>query len=323
MKPFGIFALDPVYFQKQVITLQLTLEQLAEKVAKESKYPTLIICDRGMLDDKAYVTKQEWQTLLKHFSVKEFDWMNRYDLVFHLRTAALGKEKFYTLDNNNARTETPQEAREKDKKTLEAWLGHEKLKIIGNENSFEEKINQVIKEIYGELSKPYPIQIQRKYLVEQVDIEKIEKVTLVKLQLEQYVIESDDIEYIYRKTGKEKEEKYTLITKIDTPINNERITTQRNISAEEYCLNLPKEQLPMKKTRYCFESDNTYFRLDVFSNNLQILEVETTSPSDEIKIPNFLKISKEVTKNLDYRNSSLYKNSSFSPTKNKTLRKEK
>ena len=307
IRPFGNFALDTVEFQKQVITLQLTLEQLAEETAKQSKHPTIILCDRGMLDDKAYVTKKEWQALLKDFSSKEFDLMNRYDLVIHLRTAALGKEEFYTLDNNSARTETAEEAREKDKKTLEAWLGHEKLKIIGNENSFEEKIKQVVKEIYGALSKPYPLQIQRKYLVEKVDLEKIEKVKLVKLELEQYIIESGSIEYIYRKTGKDGEEKYTLITKIDTEINNERITTQRKISEEEYYLNLPKEDMPIKKTRYCFEYQNEYFRLDIFHNGLQMLEVETTSSNEDVSIPKFMKIKEEVTNNTDYRNASLYK----------------
>lgn len=307
IRPFGNFALNTVEFQKQVITLQLTLEQLAEEAAKQSKYPTIILCDRGVLDDKAYVTKKEWQNLLKDFSTKEFDLMNRYDLVIHLRTAALGKEEFYTLDNNSARTETVEEAREKDKKTLEAWLGHEKLKIIGNENSFEEKIKQVVKEIYGALSKPYPLQIQRKYLVEEVDLEKIETEKLVKLELEQYVIESGSIEYIYRKTGKDREEKYTLITKIDTEINNERVTTQRKISEEEYYSNLSKEETPIKKIRCCFAYQNEYFRLDIFHNGLQMLEVETTSSNEDVSIPKFIKVQEEVTNNTDYRNASLYK----------------
>ena len=140
-----------------------------------------------------------------------------------------------------------------------------------------------------------------------MDLEKIEKVKLVKLELEQYIIESGSIEYIYRKTGKDGEEKYTLITKIDTEINNERITTQRKISEEEYYLNLPKEDMPIKKTRYCFEYQNEYFRLDIFHNGLQMLEVETTSSNEDVSIPKFMKIKEEVTNNTDYRNASLYK----------------
>ena len=36
----------------------------------------------------------------------------RYDAVFHLVTAANGAERFYTLENNQARSETPQQARD-------------------------------------------------------------------------------------------------------------------------------------------------------------------------------------------------------------------
>ena len=306
VRPFGDFAINTIEFQKQVIKLQLTLESIADEVANQSNKPVIILCDRGVLDDKAYVTKKEWQQLLKEFKVKELDLMNRYNLTLHLRTAALGKEEFYTLDNNTARTETIEEARQKDKKTLEGWLGHENLKIIGNETSFNEKINQVIREIYDTLAKPYPTQIQRKYLIEKIDLSKIEEIKLVKLSIEQYMIESGNIEYIYRKTGKEEEEKYTLITKIDTDINNERITTRRLISEEEYYGNLSKEK-PVQKTRYCFEYKNQYFRLDIFENGLQMLEIEPSSNKREITLPDFIKVEKEVTDDKEYRNSSIYK----------------
>ena len=306
VRPFGDFAINTIEFQKQVIKLQLTLESIADEVANQSNKPVIILCDRGVLDDKAYVTKKEWQQLLKEFKVKELDLMNRYNLTLHLRTAALGKEEFYTLDNNSARTETVEEARQKDKKTLEGWLGHENLKIIGNETSFNEKINQVIREIYDTLAKPYPTQIQRKYLIEKIDLSKIEEIKLVKLSIEQYMIESGNIEYIYRKTGKEEEKKYTLITKIDTDINNERITTRRLISEEEYYGNLSKEK-PVQKTRYCFEYKNQYFRLDIFENGLQMLEIEPSSNKREITLPDFIKAEKEVTDDKEYRNSSIYK----------------
>ena len=120
------------------------------------------------------------------------------------------------------------------------------------------------------------------------------------------MIESGNIEYIYRKTGKEDEEKYTLITKIDTAINNERITTRRLISEEEYYGNL-SEETPVQKTRYCFEYKNQYFRLDIFKHGLQILEIEPSSNKGEITLPDFIKVEKEVTDDKKYRNSSIYK----------------
>lgn len=306
IKPFGENGIDSIEFQKQVITLQLTLENLAQKTATLDNKKVIILCDRGIIDDKAYVETKVWKDLLKEFSSKEFDLMSRYDLVLHLRTAALGKEEFYTLDNNSARTETPQEARDKDQKTLDAWLGHEKLKIIGNDTSFENKIKSVISEIYNVLNRPAPLQIQTKYLVNNIDLAEVEKTKLVKLELEQYVIMDGEKELTYRKTGKDQEEKYTLVTKIDTLINNERITTQRNITEEEYYDNKDEKIVPIKKVRYCFEYKNQYFRLDIFDDGLKVLEQEETDKTKKINLPPFIKVEKEITSDITYRNSALF-----------------
>lgn len=46
------------------------------------------------------------------------------DFVVHLVTAADGAEQHYTTVNNSIRTETPEEARILDKKTLDAWNDH-------------------------------------------------------------------------------------------------------------------------------------------------------------------------------------------------------
>ena len=51
----------------------------------------------------------------------EFD---RYNAVFHMVTAADGASAFYTLENNQARTETPEQAVDLDRRTQKCWLGH-------------------------------------------------------------------------------------------------------------------------------------------------------------------------------------------------------
>jgi len=63
------------------------------------------------------------------------DWRDRYDGVFHLVTAANGKEEFYTTANNLARRESAEEAREQDGRIQEAWLGHPHLRVIDNSRS--------------------------------------------------------------------------------------------------------------------------------------------------------------------------------------------
>ena len=324
IRPFGPYAMDMAEFQKYVIGLQMDLENYAETSAENDSNPCLIVCDRGILDDRAYVSEKVWNNLLNAWKVTNFDLMNRYDLVLHLRTAALGKEEFYTLDNNNARTETPAEAREKDQKTLEAWLGHEKLKVIGNEMTFQDKIRKVVEEIYRSLEKPYPLQIQYKYLVSNLDPSKLNQLQFVKLELEQYITEENGTEKIYRKTGRDGEEKYTVITKMDTDIAHERITTSRLITDVEYYQNMPLKMTPIRKTRYCFEYQNQYFRLDRFENGLQLLEVEPTTVKQPVALPDFMTIEKEVTDDVWYRNSSVFKRqNSFANCSNQKLLQKK
>lgn len=306
IKPFGENAIDIIEFQRNVIDLQMKLEEIADKNAKLSEKDVIILYDRGIIDDKAYVTNEEYKELLKELGKSELEVMGRYDLVIHLRTAALGKEEFYTLDNNTARTETKEEAREKDKKTLEAWLGHEKLKIIGNDTDFDTKIDNVVYEIYESLGKPYPIQRQYKYLIKDLDIEKLNDIKLIKLEIEQYIEKEDNKDIMYRRTTKDNESKYTVITKTDTNINNERITTERKITEKEYYENINIEEIPIIKNRYCFEYKDQYFRIDIFNDGLKILEIEETNKTKKQVIPDFIKIQEEITNNPDYRNSSLY-----------------
>lgn len=307
IKPFGNFAIDIIEFQRYVINLQLKLEDLADHLARETKEKTIIICDRGIPDDRAYVTEDEYLMLLKEFGKRELEVMENYQLTLHLRTAALGKEEFYTLANNKARTETIEEAREKDQKALEAWLGHESLRIIGNETNFEEKKSRVIREIYEKIGKPYPTQRQYKYLIDRIDLDHLNHTKLVKLEIEQYIIDHEEKqEIIYRKTTKDEDVKYTAITKIDTDIHNERIIKKRKISEEEYYDSISTDSIPIIKNRYCFEYQDQYFRLDIFDDGLKILELEETNKTKKRVIPDFIEIIEEITDNVEYRNSSLY-----------------
>jgi hypothetical protein len=66
-----------------------------------------------------------------------------------LNSAANGAEKFYTLDNNVARSEGLEVARHLDKKTLEAWTGHPHLTVVPNVEgeSFEDKLNRAVRAV--------------------------------------------------------------------------------------------------------------------------------------------------------------------------------
>lgn len=310
-KPFGDNPIDILEFQRYVLEMQLNKEKLFEKIAENTQQDTIILCDRGIMDNRAYINNKQFRQLLKEFELNEMEIMSSYDLVLHLVTAADGAEEYYTTANNTARTETPEQARALDKKTLNSWIGHENLSIITNNGNFDDKLHSVIRAIYETLDVPYPIQTQYKYIVEEVDREKLAECLPVKLELEQFFTNGNDKENtMVRKTTKDGDSTYSSTTKRDTANASERITTSRRITDRDYneLLNQTEDK-PIRKYRYCFTYNKQYYRLDLFEEpeGLMILETGLTNENSIVDIPDFIKVKKEITEDLEYRNANIYR----------------
>jgi hypothetical protein len=131
--------------QHTVMDMQMSLEDSFERVLRAKGKPAVLLCDRGLMDGSAYMSNEDWDLLLQERSMNSADIREgRYNAVFHLVTAAEGAERFYTLDNNDARTETPEEARKLDLLSRAAWLGHPKHFVIDNNTDFEGKMNKLV-----------------------------------------------------------------------------------------------------------------------------------------------------------------------------------
>ena len=86
--------------------LQSDLENYYQQIAYYSKKPVIILCDRGLMDGKAYLSEEVWQALLDTVGKNSVSLRDkRYDLVVHLVTAANGALEFYDFENNPARHE--------------------------------------------------------------------------------------------------------------------------------------------------------------------------------------------------------------------------
>jgi predicted ATPase len=135
-------------FQEALLRTQMALEDNFFRIASASARPSVLLCDRGAMDGKAYMTSAEWAAMLR---ANKWDPVclrdERYDLVIHMVTAADGAVPFYQLENNAARTESVDEARVVDKRTQNAWVGHPHLRIIDNRTGFREKIDRVFSNI--------------------------------------------------------------------------------------------------------------------------------------------------------------------------------
>ena len=314
IRPFGDSAVDLLNFQELNVNYQLQKEKIYDKAAStlSGHQKVIIVYDRGVMDNKAYITEGEFEQVLNNLSLKEIELMDRYNLIIHLVTAAKGAEEFYTLGNNSARTETVEEAISKDNLTLNAWTGHSRLKIIDNSTNFEDKINNVLKEIYNYLGDPIPIKHERKYLIDlnKSNLSILKQSNCEKIGLSQTYLNSENGEKRLRKRKYKEEYTYYLSLQKDTDKHSERIFLERKIKEDEYMQLLDKTDsnlATINKDRYCFTFQSQYFRLDIIPelDSIGILEIELTDKNRKVFIPAGFCIIKEVTDDVNYRNYNL------------------
>ncbi|CAM9507189.1 unnamed protein product, partial [Heterosigma akashiwo] len=115
-------------FQKCLYTTQMALEvailTLASELTAETKEDIILLIDRGPLDSKGYMAPQAWEELLRQINRTEEDIMNRYDIVVHLTSTAIGAESFYGTATNQFRMESLDQSRIQDGKEWDSWTQH-------------------------------------------------------------------------------------------------------------------------------------------------------------------------------------------------------
>lgn len=306
------WTMPAIEFQKCVLRWQLDKERVFEHAAQSMPSDkVLIVCDRGAMDNRAYVTQAEFTAIMNDIGTSEVELRDGYDAVFHLVTAANGAEEFYTTSNNSARTETPEQAREVDKRLISAWTGHPHLRIIGNERSFRDKMLSLVGEISSFLGEPEPYEIERKFLIRYPDIKWLESNPSCKrVEIIQTYLRSDDGDEVrVRQRGCDGSYVYTM-TRKRTVSDVKRVEVEKRLSQAEY-LNILMEadtsRHPIRKTRYCLTYDGQYFEIDVypFWDDRAIVEIELRDEGDEIAMPPQFDVIRDVTDDQSYKNAVL------------------
>lgn len=301
-------------FQKYLIKLQIEKEKIFEQAASAmNSDKALIVCDRGTLDNKAYMNTSEFSDVLESINANEVELRDGYDAVFHLVSAAKGAEKFYTTANNRARTETAEEAAALDDKLIAAWTGHPHFRVIDNSGDLENKMDRLITEISSFLGEPEPLEIERKYLIEYPDTQWLESIpNCRRIEIIQtYLSSKSGDEVRVRQRGADGHYIYfqTIKRKVD---GIKRVETERRLTKDEYLtllMDADTDKRQIRKTRYCLTYENQYFEIDVypFWNDRAIVEIELSDEKAEITFPKEIKIIKEVTDDNNYKNASLAK----------------
>ena len=300
-------------FQLQLLTLQHAKEKAFIEIGKTMKTDKiLVVCDRAAMDNCAYMTDQEFGWVLKQMNTSKIVLRDQYDAVFHLVTAAKGAEKYYTLANNQARTETVEEAAALDDKLIAAWTGHPHLRIIDNSTGFEEKMLRLIKEISSFLGEPTPMEIERKYLITRPHLHTLEQMpNCERVDIVQTYLKSEDPaeerrirqrgsngNYVYFMTRKKKAE------------GIRRVEIEERLSQEEYISLLVEADpayRPIHKERYCLSENGLYYEIDIYPEwkDKAIMEIELHSEDQEIVFPEEIDVIREVTSDPAYSNHEL------------------
>ena len=317
IKPFGN-CLSMLEFQDYVVADQLHKEKLALQAAQAVPEPNvLVVYDRALLDDKAYITDEEFEHVIRSFGLTTQTCMAKYDAVIHLVTCAKGAAFAYDL-GNAARTESLDSAVEMDDKTLRAWSAHPNLKIVDNAVDFEQKIQRAMREIFRIVGRPEPMDKKHKYLIAMPDMNQlVVNYGAVPFEMTQdyLVMTNPNIERRVRRQKNGSDYLYFYTEKHRMP-DGTMWDTERPISSKEYKKYLQEADLelqPVHKVKYRFNSGSQRFEIDVYPFSAERAVMFAYAGSDEAEVtpPPEITILQEVTGNREYKNKTLARRQSL------------
>eukprot|EP01060_Flectonema_neradi_P009453 TRINITY_DN16732_c1_g1_i1.p1 TRINITY_DN16732_c1_g1~~TRINITY_DN16732_c1_g1_i1.p1 ORF type:complete len:451 (+),score=75.12 TRINITY_DN16732_c1_g1_i1:132-1355(+) len=304
-----------INFQIDLLYLQLSLEDRMVSIAQNSGKKTVILCDRGTMDGKAFCSEEMWQEIINRTGYDSDRLRDtRYDMVLHLVTAAEGAGEFYTTVNNKVRTETPEQAIEQDNKLKNAYVGHPHISVVDNENSFVVKMNRCIEIIFRLVGLEGSPGVYLKYRLEGTPADEDIPVPCTKNTVVIHILRGSTKKLVlrlYKRFNGSSEiwiyqqiirENGVLISRVE-----ERLTHAAYLMLLEQAEPLHKE---LVKKNVSFIYENQYFEIGSPSNGCgeSFLYVEQENLAKKpVRLPPFLSKFKPVavTDNPDYSSFSL------------------
>lgn len=268
----------PVYdFQELVLEKQYSKEKIAENYAKlfaKDEDMCVIIYDRGIIDNKAYLENNEdFTKLLKSKNLNEIDILDNYDLVLDLLSLATCKKEKYNL-LNEARTEDIETAIKVDERTSKAWICHRNLNIIPSSIPLEEETKLII-EIIDNFLNNIKVNNTNKYLLDDnSNINIYDENNGEVLDITSYTLDYNDYKHVL--TRRKYKDNYSYIYEIYTENNNQKTYIKNEkITKEEFydilCSNYIKEKLDYKEINFLY--NNLKYKISIY-DNYKTLEVE-------------------------------------------------
>jgi len=291
------------------LTFQIAMEDTFARIAKASGQPTVLLCDRGAADASAYHDPESWPRIARAALPPDFEgdpcrfMVDRYDLVLHLVSCAIGAPEHYSKEGNSARRETPEEAIQVDYNIRKAWDTHPNRRIIDNQTDFSGKIRRVVTAICSHLGVLSPQDARRLFVVSRKkflpppDV-KVEEYVMTYTFLDGSTEEENSCVRYRTHNG------HRSITFARKSADGEII--ERIIGGRE-ALSLLEHPSPvpsLTRKRHVFITDSHYFQLNDHNNDECLLAVEVATPQSKVNFPPWLEPA--VIKEIDLNNATKY-----------------
>ena len=295
--------------QRAIIDVNCSLEYALTTLSSPQER-TIVIFDRHNTDARVYAGDTVYLEILSEKGLHPDNERDRFDGILHLVTAADGAEAYYGNENNAARYESAEKARERDKELQRAWTGTPHLAIIDNSTGFQEKQERAWKWLCHWIGLPIPVEYERKFLLKRPPTPELLASHTVASPIEQLYLRESSGEDRIRRRGSGLGASYYRTRKTQRA-DGGRDEYEEAINTTEY-LDLMREQdpttRPIRKIRHCFVHDNQYCELDQFlgrHEGLWMLEIEGTEANHVCSPPSWLDIEREVTHDSTFSNYAL------------------
>jgi len=301
-------------FQEHLVETMIALEDTYFSMAEKCDQNCLIIADRGTMDASAFVDKENWERIMTKLNLEEIEISdNRYNHIVHMQSAAIGAEKFYTVEDHAARFEGLELARERDCRAMEAWRDHPYVDIVDNRSGFDSKVNRMIDLVVRRIGLDVGDQLNAnarkvKFLVSGMPPDSDFPVKFTDFQVVHHYLRSEKKGFQTRLRKRVKSGRATYTFTVRKPETHGQVVEVKNpISQRDYTnllVHRDDNHLPIFKTRRCFLYENQQYSLDMYQEpchprcgGLLLLQTFTTAEDDEVaaNLPPFLCVRKAVT----------------------------
>lgn len=302
--------------ESEILLMQGSLRRHYQGIAEAlAPQECLIVYDRAECDVRAYIDDELWGAMLQEKGLSLNDVRDSYDLVCHLVTAADGAPEHYTLANNAARSETPEQAITADRSTMRAWFGHPHMRVIDNSTDFEGKLARLIAEVDGIPGGSEHVEYERSFLLASPpDLNAAPLADAQAIEVEQTYLRSNDPDEETRVRRWAQGEQVSYFWTMKRPLpSGGREEREELIRSREY-IHLLQQADPsrrkIRKTRHCFVWDGRYCELDRIERPhgqepIWKLEVELLDETVPFTPPPMFDIAREITGDKTYSNSNL------------------